>query len=645
MFMNLRSWIAGAISTACVLWATSIAAQIRGDPMSLPGQPGTPTTYGAKGLILLTVLGRNHSRLDRQALVKIFNQTSLNVHWQTTESQSEASIGDLSAGIYELEVSAVGYVPGHKEVAVANMATTYRVEVELAPDPDAVDWGVPATAQLPPKARKETNRALAALKSGNMKEAEKRLNSAYRLLPGSADVNFLMGYLFLEKGDLNQATRYLGSAASIDPRNVQALTLLGRVQLKQQDYTRARTTLERAVALNSGASTAHGLLAEAYLKEREYEKARLHAQLSVDKSKDADNTAQIVLGEALANLGRDEEAIQCLKTFLKYSPESPPSRQVQDLIAFLEDRTTTDRTRQVQPLPGIDPHLVTSESLDSDELRISIKTWQPPGIDDRRPSVAVGVRCPYEDVIHKAGFRVEELVDNVARFQAIEDLLHEDLDELGHTVAKDTRRFDYVVEISEQSSGEVAVKEYRSGHSGTADFPDQIATRGLPALALIFHPRMRDSFQMSCEGLGEWEGQSTWLVNFRQRQDKPNRIRAYKINSSLYPVNLKGRAWISAKTFELVHLESELTSPVREIQLLSEHAFVDYRPILFPKKQVELWLPKNAELYFDFRRHRYHRRHSFDHFMLFSVDSEERRIEPRAEPKPPAARSHSSPNP
>src|SRR5437879_8114471 len=154
--------------------------------------------------------------------------------------------------------------------------------------------------------------------------------------------------------------------------------------------------------MNSGASITHSRLAKAHRKESENEKARLHAQLSVEKSKDADNTAQIVLGEALANLGRDEEAIQCLKTFLKFSPESPPSRQVHDLIAFLEDRTTTDRTRQVQPLPGIDPHLVTSESPDSDELRISIKTWQPPGIDDRKPTVAVGVSCPYEDVIHKA---------------------------------------------------------------------------------------------------------------------------------------------------------------------------------------------------------------------------------------------------
>jgi hypothetical protein len=50
---------------------------------------------------------------------------------------------------------------------------------------------------------------------------------------------------------------------------------------------------------------------------------------------------------------------------------------------------------------------------------------------------------------------------------------------------------------------------------------------------------------------------------------------------------------------------------------------VDYGPVPFPKKNVELWLPKSAELYFDLRRHHYYRRHSFDHFMLFSVDSTE----------------------
>jgi len=69
-----------------------------------------------------------------------------------------------------------------------------------------------------------------------------------------------------------------------------------------------------------------------------------------------------------------------------------------------------------------------------------------------------------------------------------------------------------------------------------------------------------------------------------------------------------------------------------EIRLLSEHQVVEYRPVPFPKKNIALWLPKDVELYFDFRKHRNYRHHRFDHFMLFSVDSGEKRNEPDGKP-------------
>jgi hypothetical protein len=95
---------------------------------------------------------------------------------------------------------------------------------------------------------------------------------------------------------------------------------------------------------------------------------------------------------------------------------------------------------------------------------------------------------------------------------------------------------------------------------------------------------------------------------------------------------LKGRAWIAAGTFQIVRIESDLVSPMPEIQLLSEHQVVEYGPIPFGQKKTTLWLPKSAEIYFDFRRHRYYRRHSFDHYMLFAVDSQEK---PKAPKTPP----------
>jgi hypothetical protein len=81
-------------------------------------------------------------------------------------------------------------------------------------------------------------------------------------------------------------------------------------------------------------------------------------------------------------------------------------------------------------------------------------------------------------------------------------------------------------------------------------------------------------------------------------------------------------------------MEAEMVKPMPEIQLLSEYQAVEYGPVPFPKKNTSLWLPKSAEIYFDFRKHRYYRRHSFDHFMLYSVDTEEKRKEPVSQPEP-----------
>src|SRR2546421_7724597 len=45
------------------------------------------------------------------------------------------------------------------------------------------------------------------------------------------------------------------------------------------------------------------------------------------------------------------------------------------------------------------------------------------------------------------------------------------------------------------------VSEYRGNKYSPAQFPDGVETRGLPSMALIFHPNNVGSFALSCEGL------------------------------------------------------------------------------------------------------------------------------------------------
>ena len=624
-----RLWPALLAIGFYLILATVSFAQVSSP--SSPTADVNPLTFHSQSLMVqVTVFSDAKKRLDRQSLVKLSSQRDKRVTWQTTSSTSEASFGDLEFGKYDIDISAVGYLPVHKEAEVIDAFHPVRLEVILQRDPEAIDLTA-RDSLMTPKLRKQTNRALHELKSGNLKEAEKQLDAARALAPSNSDVNYLTGYLSFQRKDYEQAQAYLQRAVTFDPHNVQALTLLGRVMLQRQDYDKARAALEQAVAADQDYWMAHHLLAVAYLRQNRNEDARAQAQMAIEKGKGDATPAQLTLGEALANMGHLQEGIAQLNAFLQAAPDTPVAAQVRSMIASLEKEAAnpTPNRRAAPPNPDT--------VLDASLPTLSVKTWVPRGIDEAQPSVAAGVTCPYDHVIDMTGQRVKELVDDISKFAAIEDMMHERIDKEGNPTTREIRKFDYVASISEQKPGVLAVDEFRDDRYGIEDLPDQIVTKGFAALALVFHPDMRDNFAMTCEGLGELHGQATWLVHFRQRDDRPSRLQDYIVGDRVYPVKMKGRAWISADKFEIVRIESELVSPIPEIQLLTEHQVAEYGPVLFAKKNVELWLPKSADLYLDYRKQRFHRRHSFDHYMLFSVESEDKVRQTKGDPHGPGS--------
>ena len=608
--------------------ASSAVAQRGGlnDPRPLQDVFVSYETAPGTGVLIFNVHSeRTTEHLDRQALLKLVNLSDHSATWQTTEDTSKGVFTNIPFGSYDVEISAVGYLSAHKELQVANSLRPAEIDVVLHHDPAAINLDVTESV-MSPKARKEAKHAISLLKSNNLRDAQKQLDMAYQLAPSSADLNFLLGYLYFQKKDFAQAGTYLGAAANLSPHNAQALTLLGRAGLEREDYPAARSALEQAVLADADNWMPHNLLADAYLHEKNYGKARDESQIAIAKGKSAASPAQLVLGEALVGMGREQEGVQALNVFLAQSPQHPMAGQVRTLIAEINERGSASpaETSSAAPLSGVDP----LAALPAPGL--AVKSWQPPGVDDIRPAIAASVVCPTAQVTEESGKRVQELVQDVARFAAVEGLFHQALDNYGIPIRTETRKYNYVASIYEPQPGFLSVDEYRADKIVLAEYPDNIASTGFAALALVFHPDMRDNFEMSCEGLGDWRGQASWLVHFRQREDRPNRMHSYKVGNQYHSVPLKGRAWITADKFQIVRIEAEMDRPMPEIQLLSEHQVVEYGPVPFPKKNTTLWLPKSAEIYFDFRKHRYYRRHSFDHYMLYSVDADEKRKEPVA---------------
>jgi hypothetical protein len=239
-------------------------------------------------------------------------------------------------------------------------------------------------------------------------------------------------------------------------------------------------------------------------------------------------------------------------------------------------------------------------------------------------AVQPNTACPLPLVLQGVEQSVKELVSNLDRFSATERVEHFVVHADGGLGVTEARSFDYVVVVNRSGDAWFGIDEYRDGGLDPSRFPAGIATTGLPALALIFHPNFAPEFNFVCTGLADWEGRPAWQVQFAQRPDRPNHIRSYIIYQNTYSVPLKGRVMIDAGTFQVLRLDSELIKPVEKIKLKQERVSIDYAPVQFRTEEQQMWLPRRAELYVERGRSHYYRLHTFSNFQVFTVGTEQK---------------------
>ena len=102
------------------------------------------------------------------------------------------------------------------------------------------------------------------------------------------------------------------------------------------------------------------------------------------------------------------------------------------------------------------------------------------------------------------------------------------------------------------------------------------------------------------------------------------------MNGPNYQVRLKGRAWFSADTYQILRMESNLVAPIPEIHLLADDTVIEYGPVNFRQDNTTLWLPESAEVYFAWLGKRIHRRHEFSNYFLFGINDQQQIGAPKA---------------
>lgn len=565
--------------------------------------------------------GPNGTPLEEMTLVIL---TGPNGHLYRKESTRAGYIRfkNVNRGEYTIQVVSATY-----QMAIEPLHAKGKSAIEFTVDlgpPHDTNGGqfVTAPAILSHKAQKELGKAMEALRANAPSKARTHLEALYHLVPNDAEANYLLGVYSSQLNDWEEAKLYWIKSVELEPRHFKALLSLSERLLSENKSVQALALAQRAVQVEPTSWRGHAVLASVYVQQGSLHEAATEAERALELGHQQARVVDPVLAKALANVVDGEQASSILQAYLQ---DHSIDETVKQHLANLDVSTRSGNNPSTPPLL----FATGSSAIPS--------TWLPADVDERVPPVEGTTACAVDDVIQRAGQRVLEFVGNVDRFTATEFITHEAINKWGGVSYTDTRTFDYLVSMSEVRPGLFDVEEYRTARASPIDFPDDVETRGLPSMALLFLPRMAENYEITCEGLARLSRGLAWQLHFRQRPDKPNIMRGYRvgINSPASPVALRGRAWIAADTFQVVRMETDLVKPLPEIRLVADHTVIEYGLVQFREREIQMWLPLTAEVYYDWRGRRAHRRHTFKNYMLFSVDEKQHISQPKgADPLP-----------
>jgi len=531
----------------------------------------------------------------------------------------------------------------------------------VADDEKCLPWNLSATqaaassvkaVKVPSKARGEYQKACEASQKKKLEESEQHLRRAIDMFKDYSAAWVMLGVVLDEQHKEQEARDACSHATSINGKYFPAYLCLAEFSARNQEWARLLDLSNVALSINSendGYSHYYRAMAYFYLNNL------------VEAQKNALQAAQIdlnhnylplyfLLAQVYAAQGDKAAAAAELRMALKNHNDPAQENVAKRYLAKLEAVPTTmidqksgitTETAGTIPLTDTPDEAIASMS----ELRTSNDNWIPEDIDRAVPPVASGSACSLPVVLDGAGQRIEELVHNVDRFTATEILMHQPVDQLGHMGPAITTQFSYLVSYTEDPAGPLHVDEFRNGSQSLDPFPNHVATVGTPSLVLIFHPRYVNNFKIECEGLGQWHGQPAWQVRFEQRADRPNVTYSFSVDRATYAVNLRGRAWILAGSYQVARLETDLVQSIPKIRLRLDHQSVEYRPVESPTNHAQLWLPSSTELYMDFQGRRFYRKHSFTDFKIFSVDTQFQITDPKKPLKGEGSEERSFGNP
>ncbi len=424
--------------------------------------------------------------------------------------------------------------------------------------------------------------ALAEMRAGAWKAAEKDLASLLRKSPESPEGWFLQGVLCNVLHRPAEATQALKRARESLRRAPLVDLELGRAELEEGNWAAAEERLSAALA-------DHALRPRArYLRARSLMSQGLLEAASSEVSE-------------LTRCARHKPLPPAVESFVADVRRRVREEGALQSITSVIEQPVPELVQAVLPLRGLDP-----------------SAPPPPG--------------GLETLLKELGATVDGFFRDLSNTAATEVLWQTRLDKNGKAVGSRSEEFYYLL-LNRSELGRSWTEEYRGNRQGQTSWPGGLeagymTTTGFTSSLVVFLPSYQPGMAYRYLGrqrvgdppwrAGEW----AYVVGFAQRPGHSDPLTVFRVGQSrsaqLY---VQGIAWISADQHQVLRMRTDLLEPAPQVKLKQEIAEVDYRPYRFASSPRSFWLPSRVRVSVEWGNKRLQNAHNFTHYRLFKVDT------------------------
>jgi hypothetical protein len=233
-------------------------------------------------------------------------------------------------------------------------------------------------------------------------------------------------------------------------------------------------------------------------------------------------------------------------------------------------------------------------------------------------------------VLSRVAENVRAFHTNFANTTSLETVEQERLKPNGSRQGRVIReQFRYLILTS--STSDVALKEYRTDLEGRERELENrkaaafVKTSGFASMPMELSAQRQTEYDfkyLGSESMGG--GRQTIVIAFAGHPVEDAIAGQFVLAGKPIPIILQGIAWLDGASFQVARMQTELLAPLEFAGLTRLSTSAVFAEVRFQNSATALWLPQVVDVTADFFGQRYHNRHSYSDYKLFSVATDQK---------------------